>query len=109
VDDSANPKRHNWAMQPIVLKYANAEGYTDFVEGIPPDFEVIEYLLEFEPFGSTADPLLAKALEDISGVAPAIKKSGAARMELKALPVPRKHIPELKLDWGERPGVLDLN
>ena len=96
-------------MQPIVLKYANAEGYTDFVEGIPPDFEVQEYLLEFEPFGSTADPMLAKALEDISGVAPATKKSGAATKELRALPVPRKQIPELKLEWVERPGVLELN
>jgi carboxyl-terminal processing protease len=109
VDDYATPKRHNWAMQPIVIKYANSEGYTDFVEGIPPDFEVVEYLLEIEPFGSTADPMLAKALEEISGVAPAMKKSGAAVKALKALPVPRKQIPELKLEWLERPGVLELN
>ncbi len=109
VSDTKNPKRHNWAMQPIVLKYANSEGYTDFVEGIPPDFEVVEYLLEFEPFGSTADPMLAKALEEITGVAPAMKKSGAAKKELKALPVPRKQIPELKIEWLERPGVLELN
>jgi len=109
VDDLESPRRHNWAMQPIVLKYANSEGYTDFVSGISPDFEVVEYLLEFEPFGSTADPMLAKALEEISGIAPAMKKSSAATRELKALPVPRKQIPELKLEWLERPGVLELN
>lgn len=107
--DTKNPKRHNWAMLPIVLKYANSEGYTDFVEGIPPDFEVEEKPLEFEPFGSTVDPMLAKALEEITGVAPAVKKSSTATKELKALPVPRKLIPELKMEWLERPGVLELN
>ena len=96
-------------MQPIVLKYANSEGYTDFVSGITPDFEVEEYLLEIEPFGSTADPMLAKALEEISGVAPAMKKSSAATKEVKALPVPRKQIPELRNEWLKRPGVLELN
>ncbi len=109
VDDQANPKRHNWAMQPIVLKYANSEGYTDFVSGISPDFEVEEYLLELEPFGSSADPMLAKALEEISGVAPAMKKSGAATKQVKALPVPRKQIPELKIEWVEKKVVLELN
>ena len=36
VDDWEEPKRHNWAMQPIVIKYSNAEGFTDFVDGIAP-------------------------------------------------------------------------
>jgi carboxyl-terminal processing protease len=75
VDDSADPKRHNWAMQPIVLKYANAEGFTDFVNGIDPDFLVEERLLYLEPFGSMNDPFLAKALEEITGVYPASMKS----------------------------------
>lgn len=63
-------KRHNWAMQPIVLKWANADGFTDFVNGIDPDIFVEEHLLNLEAFGSLDEPLLAKALEQISGVNP---------------------------------------
>ncbi len=99
VDDWEEPKRHNWAMQPIVLKYSNAEGYTDFVEGLTPDYVVQEYLLELEPFGSLADPMLAKALEDMTGVAPATVKSARKRLDMETIPVPRKPIPERMIEW----------
>ena len=75
IDDWEDPKRHNWAMQPLVLKYSNADGYTDFVNGILPDYVVADNLLYAEPFGSYRDPLLAKALEEITGVAPVTKKT----------------------------------
>ena len=70
VDDWNEPKRHDWAMRPIVIKYSNADGFTDFVDGIDPDYEVQDNLLYAKPFGSLEDPLLAKALEDITGVSP---------------------------------------
>ena len=104
IDDWENPKRHNWAMQPIVLKYANAEGYTDFVDGLNPDFMVEESLLNAVPFGSEQDPLLAVALEQITGVAPVTKKSAEPQFDFEQLPVPRKQLPELKLDWPLRTG-----
>ena len=108
IDDTENPKRHNWAMQPIVIKYSNAEGFTDFVDGITPDYYVDEYLLELVPFGSLDDPMLAKALEDITGVAPAAKKSAERFREIDLLPVPRKRIPERVIDWPEKPGKRTL-
>lgn len=98
IDDWETPRRHNWAMQPIVLKYANAEGFTDFVNGLDPDFVEEDYLLGAAPFGSMGDPLLARALEQISGVAPVAKKSALPHMEFEKIPVPRKQIPELKMD-----------
>jgi C-terminal processing protease CtpA/Prc len=98
IDDWETPKRHNWAMQPIVQKVANVDGYTDYVNGLDPDHEVVDYLLAAEPFGSLYDPLLGKALELISGVAPAVKKSVAPQWQFEEIPVPRKPIPELKLD-----------
>ena len=104
IDDWENPKRHNWAMQPIVLKYANAEGYTDFVDGLNPDFMVEESLLNAVPFGSEQDPLLAVALEQITGVTPVTKKSAEPQFDFEQLPVPRKQLPELKLDWPLRTG-----
>ncbi|RPI41693.1 MAG: PDZ domain-containing protein, partial [Bacteroidetes bacterium] len=51
VDDWEEPKRHNWAMQPLVLKYTNAEGFTDFVQGIAPDYPVEDDLMNAKPFG----------------------------------------------------------
>ncbi len=107
--DRGNPQKHNWAMQPIVTKYANAEGFTDFVSGLVPDFMVEESLLNAVPFGSEQDPLLAKALEQITGVAPVAKKSALPQADFHKLPVPRKQIPELKIEWPERPVVLELN
>jgi len=108
IDDWADPKRHNWAMQPIVLKYSNADGYTDFVNGILPDYIVDDNLLYAEPFGNHNDPLLAKALEEITGIAPAKKKSIRPEVEFYKLPVPRKQIPERMIDWPVKPGKLEL-
>jgi len=89
IDDWYPTKRHNWAMQPIVLKYSNSEGFTDFVSGIDPDFLVEDKLLYAEPFGSLKDPLLAKALEEISGIYPAGKKSSKMFTDaFKSLPAP---------------------
>ncbi|MEN8203730.1 MAG: S41 family peptidase [Bacteroidota bacterium] len=103
IPDLEDPKRHNWAMQPIVLKYANADGFTDFVNGLGPDFIVEDLLLYATPFGSLGDPLLAKALEQITGVAPGVRKSVSTEMFFERIPVPRRQIPELKLDWPLKP------
>jgi C-terminal processing protease CtpA/Prc len=112
VDDWEEPKRHNWAMQPIVLKYSNAEGFTDFVDGIAPDYPVQEYLLELAPFGSLEDPMLARALEDMTGVPPATAKAAARKVEIERIPVPRKPLPERFIQWPEKvaePGLLPLD
>lgn len=109
VDDWENPKRHNWAMQPIVIKFANADGYTDFVNGIIPDYFIDEYLLDLVPFGSTEDPMLARALEDITGIAPLVTKSAARRIEYTPVPVPLKQIPERIFDWPVKPNLHQIN
>lgn len=65
-DDSFPPK-HNWAMMPIIMKYANAEGYTDFIDGLTPDYYIADELLEGYAFGDVNDPMLAKAIEVCTG------------------------------------------
>ncbi|MGB7842439.1 MAG: S41 family peptidase, partial [Salinimicrobium sp.] len=35
---------HKYALQPLILKYANANGVSDFVDGLTPDIEVVEDL-----------------------------------------------------------------
>lgn len=58
----------NWGLQPIVLRYANANGVTDFVNGFAPDFYVYDDLWEGIPLGDPTEPLLATAIEKITGV-----------------------------------------
>ena len=66
--DFDKPPAHNWAILPIVLKYANSLGYTDFKNGLEPDIAVEDNLLKAKPFGDTEDPVLSAALQDITGL-----------------------------------------
>ena len=58
----------NWGLQPIVLRYANAQGITNFVNGFAPDFLVDDELLPAQPLGDLSEPLFKKAVENITGV-----------------------------------------
>ena len=59
----------NWGLQPIVLRYANSQGVTDFKDGFQPDIEVDDKLLEgVMPLGNKEELLLKAALEEITGV-----------------------------------------
>lgn len=57
----------NWGIQPIVLKYANSLGETDFKNGFSPDIPVEDDLFSSIPLGNMQDPLLKAAVEDITG------------------------------------------
>jgi len=67
IHDFDTPPSHNWAIMPIVMKYANAAGYTGFKDGLAPDYAVEDNLVTARPFGDTGDPMLAIALEMITG------------------------------------------
>ncbi|MBZ0327070.1 MAG: peptidase S41 [Altibacter sp.] len=60
----ANPG-HTYAMLPLVFKTANANGTTDFVDGLFPDIEVDEDYSNLGTLGNVNEPLLAAALNDI--------------------------------------------
>jgi hypothetical protein len=64
-------------MQPIIVRYANSKGFSDFTAGFTPDYEVDEFnpdgqeetgdeLILFK-YGNTSDPMLGKALSLITG------------------------------------------
>ncbi len=57
----------NWGIQPIVLRYANSQGETDFKEGFTPDIAVDDDLFAAIPLGDKNEPLLKAAIEDITG------------------------------------------
>ena len=57
----------NWGLQPIVLRYANSQGLTNFKNGFIPDFIVDDELMPAYPLGDLNESLLKKAVEDIIG------------------------------------------
>jgi carboxyl-terminal processing protease len=57
----------DWGIMPIVIRYANSLGVTNFTQGFDPDFQVDDELLPAAPLGDLTEPLLKKAVEDITG------------------------------------------
>lgn len=57
----------NWGIQPIVLRYANSQGITDFKDGFEPDIYVEDELFSGIQLGDKEEPLLKAAIEDITG------------------------------------------
>lgn len=65
----------NWAVQPIILRYANSQGVTDFKNGFEPDIPVEDDIFSPIPLGDKTEALLKKAIEDITGISVVAKKS----------------------------------
>jgi len=64
---NANPN-HKYALQPIVSVYGNADGFSDFTDGLQPDFTLLESLGNLGQLGEPGEPLLDLAIEKITGL-----------------------------------------
>jgi C-terminal processing protease CtpA/Prc len=62
-----NPN-HKWAMQPIVVKYANSRDESDYVNGLTPNIISEEDFANLLPFGDPNETLLSVVLSDIKGI-----------------------------------------
>jgi C-terminal processing protease CtpA/Prc len=67
----------NWAVQPIILKYANSLGVTDFKDGFVPDIPVEDDLFSSIQLGDKTETLLKAALKEITGVEVIAMKSAS--------------------------------
>lgn len=67
IDDELKDLK-NWALLPVCMKFANANGFTDFVDGLIPDYLVEDDLLAGYQFGDANDPMIATALDVIQGL-----------------------------------------
>jgi hypothetical protein len=77
----------NWLLSLVVYKFVNAEGYTEFKEGIPADHIVDDTgLLQGIQLGDAADPLVAKALEIMGGTKSEAAPQTALPQNLEMLP-----------------------
>jgi len=78
--DTDTPPAHNWAIIPVVMKYANSAGVTDFADGLSADVYIEDDLFNATEFGSLSDPMLAAAIEKITGLSdPAARQLNASR------------------------------
>lgn len=62
-----NPS-HKYAMQPIVLKIVNKDGFGDYTSGITPSYSLPENLNFMGVLGQPDEPLLEKAISQITGI-----------------------------------------
>tara|TARA_R110002167_G_scaffold143481_20_gene332846 strand:+ start:4601 stop:6091 length:1491 start_codon:yes stop_codon:yes gene_type:complete len=65
-EGNINPK-NRWAIQPLIGRNENADGFSDYTDGLAPNIELAEDLSNMGILGSQTEPLLAKALEQITG------------------------------------------
>ncbi|MEM6893352.1 MAG: S41 family peptidase [Bacteroidota bacterium] len=56
-----------WGLQPLVGRNENADGFFDYTAGLNPDIELEEDLTNLGILGDVNEPLLARAIQEITG------------------------------------------
>lgn len=77
-----NPN-HTYAMQPIVVKYANSLGVSDYIDGLTPDIIAEEDIANLLPFGDPNEKLLSVVLADMKGISVTSMVLKSAQIGLK--------------------------
>lgn len=76
-----DPMIKNWLLSMVIYRFVNKDGFTDFKDGIAPDYKVEDNLFAAYPFGDTRDPFLAKALSVITGLEHAAGKTPGTTLQ----------------------------
>jgi len=58
---------NKWAIQPLVGRNENADGFFDYINGLAPDIELQEDLSDLGILGDQNEPMLAMAIQEIIG------------------------------------------
>ena len=66
-ENSINPE-NSWAIQPLVGRNENADGFFDYTDGLVPNIILEEDFGNLGVLGNPAEPLLARALQEITGI-----------------------------------------
>ena len=61
-------------MQPVVLKIANGDGFSDYDSGLEPNYEILEDKYNLGIIGDVNEPLLSEVLGRISGTSKKLPK-----------------------------------
>jgi C-terminal processing protease CtpA/Prc len=66
-ENKINPS-NRWAMQPLMGRNENSDGFSDYTSGLVPDVVLKEDLANLGILGDINEPLLARAIQEITGV-----------------------------------------
>ncbi len=72
--EKRNPN-HRYAMQPIVLKIVNADGFGDYFNGLTPTHQLKENLGDLGVLGNSSEALLSTAIGKITGTGKMLRES----------------------------------
>ncbi|RDY61254.1 S41 family peptidase [Flagellimonas nanhaiensis] len=78
---SINPD-NSWGLQPLVGRNENANGFYDYTNGLAPNIILEEDLANMGVLGDPNEPLLAKAIQEITGASS--KKGFSVQMPAKS-------------------------
>ncbi|WP_339710255.1 S41 family peptidase [uncultured Kriegella sp.] len=65
-ENNINPD-NQWAIQPIIMLAENADGFSDYYNGLVPNIELEEDIENMGVLGDINEPLLARTLQEITG------------------------------------------
>ncbi|WP_423819069.1 S41 family peptidase [Salinimicrobium sp. TIG7-5_MAKvit] len=85
--DTEVNKNHTYALQPLVLKSANANGKSDYFNGLKPDVEMREDINNLGTLGSPDEPFLQAALNHIQGISTAAAASAQQKRSESTLKI----------------------
>lgn len=114
VDDRENnylydPKRvgkiksdNRWAIQPLLGRNENADGFSDYTAGLKPGIALREDLENLGVFGDVNEPYLAKAIQEITGTVTA-KSDFSVAIPMETITSSKMHTP-----IGDNMYVTDL-
>jgi C-terminal processing protease CtpA/Prc len=75
-EDPVKQQTNKWGIQPIIVRMANADRFSDYADGFTPDVEVWEFDLPMKQLGDTDEKLLNVALHRVLNIPlPRLKKS----------------------------------
>ncbi|KQC28806.1 S41 family peptidase [Flagellimonas eckloniae] len=103
-EDEINSE-NNWGIQPLVGRNENADGFFDYTSGLAPTYVLEEDLANLGILGEPDEPLLARAIEEITGGVS--KRSFAVEMPAKSFTSSRIQTPLKDNMYLDKP--LNLN
>lgn len=98
---------NSWGLQPLVGRNENANGFYDYTNGLSPDIELAEDLENLGVLGDVNEPLLARALQEISGAG--AKKDFTVQMKADAFTTSRIQTPIRDNMWLDKPLPADIH
>ncbi|MEL6918764.1 MAG: S41 family peptidase [Bacteroidota bacterium] len=105
-ENQINPD-NDWAIQPLVGRNENSVGFLDYTDGFAPDVELEEDLANLGVLGDMNEPLLARAIQEITGIA--AKRDFTVKIPAKTITNSRMFTPLKDNMYLDKPlGTINL-